>query len=183
VAATEPQRREAYFTLSSAIDLASAESILSAARQAAEAKVDEFVLCIASLGGHFGRALSIGAILEALPFEFVTFNISMVSSAANVLYISGERRVAAPHATFIFQPSAGGAQGTPQELEETVRNLRSDDEREALILAEKTGRPAQEIREIVQGSRQLTAEEALDFGIVHEIMPLAIPSEAVLLGP
>src|SRR5438477_442013 len=88
VAATEPQRREAYFTLSSGIDLASAESILSAARQAAEAKVDEFILCIASLGGHSGRALSIGAILEALPFEFVTFNISMVSSAANVLYIS-----------------------------------------------------------------------------------------------
>jgi len=183
VAATEPQRREAYFTLSSGIDLASAESVLSAARQAAEAKVDQFVLCIASLGGHFGRALSVGAVLEALPFEFVTFNISMVSSAAHVLYISGERRLAAPHATFIFQPSAGGAEGTPQELEETVRNLRSDDEREALILAEKTGRPAQEIREIVQGYTHLTAEEALDFGIVHEITPLAIPSEAVLLGP
>lgn len=165
------------------VDIESAEGVLTAARTAVATGVQTFVLCMASLGGHPGRAQSIGTLLAGMPFTFVTFNVGMVASAANTIYLMGEQRRAIPSATFSFHPATGGAsQASPDELEEQAQSLRLADEAEAQLIKERTGKTIKAARALSAERRQFNAREALSFGIVTEVCPFVIPPGAMLLN-
>ncbi len=175
---------QAFISFSGSIHVGEAESIINAATGALDAGVHTAVLCLASFGGNFARSLSLGNMLRALPFRFVTFNVGITASAANVLFLSGEERFAARHATFGFHPSSVTLNGEldPNELEERRVALLADDEREERIIAERTKLTRAQARGLVRRSGTLTAREALDAGIIQAVKELEIPPGALVLS-
>ena len=97
---------EAYISFSGRIQLAESDALIDKAIEAADAGVERFVLCLASFGGNFARALSLGHTIRALPRVCVMFNVGFVASAANTLFLAGEERYAARSAIFGIDPSS-----------------------------------------------------------------------------
>lgn len=83
---------------------------------------------------------------------------------------AADRRAAAPHARFhLSQPTARFA-GTPEEI--AAQNRQQQELLWQLYgrLARRTGRPAEEVAEDMRRGRYLDAREALEYGLIDEIV-------------
>src|ERR1039457_1761245 len=77
------------------------------------------------------------------------WNIGNIQSAANILFLCGDERYATPRSTFFFHqtgydPPVGRV--TEPYLTEKLKAVQYDDNRSALIIANKTGKAVQDVR-------------------------------------
>lgn len=170
----------AFVSFSSPLNLKSTEALLEAAAGLLAEKTSRLVLCLSSFGGNFDRAVSLYNTLRAMPFELVTHNVGNVGSAANVLFLAGERRLACPQAVFFFHPSSVSLEGSydPRELAHQRAELLESDERESEIVQARTSLSSAQVKRLVNGSTTIGAARALEAGIIHEIRDLEIPKGA-----
>lgn len=173
----------AFVSFSGKLNLDSTEALIGAAAELCGEGVTELVLCVSCFGGNFDRAVSLYNTLRALPLKLVTHNVGNVGSAAIVLFLAGEERYACPQTVFFFHPSSVSLEGSfePQELARERVELLESDAREREIIAQRTRLGAREIRALVNGSRTIGAERALDAGLIDAIRELQIPRGARLV--
>ena len=69
----------------------------------------------------------------------------------------------------IHQPS-GGAQGQATEIEITAKHILKTKEKLNKILAENTGKPIEEIAKDTDRDNFMSAEEALEYGLVDKVL-------------
>jgi len=83
---------------------------------------------------------------------------------------AAHRRVAAPHVRFHLSQPTTRFGGTPDEI--AAQNRQQQELLWKLYgrLARRTGRPAEEIAEDMRRGRYLDADEALEYGLVDEIL-------------
>ena len=83
---------------------------------------------------------------------------------------TADHRTATPHARFhLAQPKARFT-GTPEEIAAQSRQQQELLWKLYGRLARRTGRPAEEIAEDMRRGRYLAAREALDYGLIDEII-------------
>jgi ATP-dependent Clp protease protease subunit len=70
----------------------------------------------------------------------------------------------------IHQPS-GGAQGQATDISIVANHILRTKEKMNKILAERTGQPLKKVSADMERDYYMTAEEALSYGIVDEIIP------------
>ncbi len=160
------------------------EATLRLAVQAKNTGATRLTLCLASRGGDFRQGVSLGNLLRGLPMTFATFNVGVASSAAVVLFLAGEERYAEPNAVFGLHPSSIQLEGSfnPKDLATHRAGLLADDGLEEEMIGGLAGLPNATVRKLVQGSKKLTAQEALELGFVKEVKPLAIPPTALVFS-
>jgi ATP-dependent protease ClpP protease subunit len=61
---------------------------------------------------------------------------------------------------------------------ERLKAIQFEDNRSAAILAAKTGRPVEEVREWQNAELVMNTDAAIKNGIVHGVRPLVIPEKA-----
>ena len=84
---------------------------------------------------------------------------------------AADHRSAAAHTRFrLFQPTAHFS-GTPDQIAAHSRQQQELLWRLHARLAQRTGRPAEEVAEDMRRGRDLDATEALDYGLIDEISP------------
>jgi ATP-dependent Clp protease protease subunit len=173
--------REAYVHFTREINGDTTESLLDELTTLANEGVPRVVLCFASPGGWTPKAVAIYNMLRAFPVELVTHAIGEVASAGNMPFLAGEVRYACPQATFMLHPGSFNAKDEQLDvrtMRERIDKLEGHDDRERVIVKQRTNLNAAEIRALVQRSATLTATEAVDAGIVHRVKQLKIPSGA-----
>ena len=69
----------------------------------------------------------------------------------------------------IHQPS-GGAQGQATEIEITAKHILKTKERLNKILSENTGKPIEQVAADTDRDNWLSAEEAVEYGLVDKVM-------------
>jgi ATP-dependent protease ClpP protease subunit len=142
------------------------------------------VLCISSDGGNMESAFYGYEILRSLPVAIATHNLSLVASAANLLFMAGSVRYAAPESSFLFHntkvPITSPGIANQEELRLTVEGTRQADRRCANIIAERIGKPQREVRRWFD-EKFRTAEFALKVGIISKICPLSVGHEDVFV--
>jgi ATP-dependent protease ClpP protease subunit len=172
--------QQAFVSFSSQLNVKSTEALIEAAAALASENVTRLVLCLSSFGGNFDRGVSLYNTLRALPLELITHNVGNVGSAANVVFLAGEHRYASPQTVFFFHPSSVSLDGSydPGELAHHRAELLESDAREREIVVERTSLTAQQVKAIVDRSSTLSAQRALEAGIIQEIRELEIPRGA-----
>ncbi len=175
--------KQAFISFSGKLNLDSTEALIGAAAELCGEGATRLVLCISSFGGNFDRAVSLYNTLRALPLTLVTHNVGNVGSAAIALFLAGEERYACPQAVFFFHPSSASLEGSfePRELARERAELLESDAREHEIIAQRTQLSAREIRALVNGSRTIGAQRALQAGIIDAVSDLQIPRGARLV--
>jgi len=135
--------------------------------------VERFVFLMSSPGGNVFAGLSAYNFLKGIPAEVITHNFGSVDSIAAILFCSGSKRYCVPHARFILHGVTLDVktpiQFTEKSLEERIRNLRVDREIFSRVLTDTTGRNHAQVEHDILEGIVLNSEQALEYGLVHEI--------------
>ena len=94
-----------------------------------------------------------------------------IGGAAVGLFAVAPHRKAFPHTRFrLKEPRAAGVSGTAEDVANAAgQHLRALDDL-IVRIAEATGQPRSRVEDDMSRGRELTAEEAREYGLVHEIV-------------
>jgi ATP-dependent protease ClpP protease subunit len=178
-------KKTTYIKFFAFVDQKSVNALVSAVSRKIPLGVQRFVVLISSLGGSVFHGLSAYNFLKGLPVEVVTHNFGSVDSIAGVLFCAGSKRYSVPHARFLLHPVSlnipGPANLSDKNLEEMLKGLKIDQENIAGVIAATAGKSEADILKAIQDRTTLSPEEAIAFGLVHEIKEGLIPEDADLV--
>jgi ATP-dependent Clp protease protease subunit len=143
-----------------------------------EKKNQDINIYINSPGGWVHSGLAILDTMRFVPCNVATYCIGMSASMAAVLLSSGTKgkRYVLPNARVLLHQPAGGMQGAASDIKihaEEILKLRA---RINEILAQNTGQPIERIERDTDRDFFMSADEALKYGLVDEVLVSAKPS-------
>ena len=127
---------------------------------------------INSPGGHVYAGMAIYDTMRQVECPVSTVAVGFTASFGTVLLAAGTKgmRFALPHATIHMHQPLGGAQGQATDIEiqaNEILRLRSSINE---ILAHHTGQTTTQIAEDFDRDRYMTAQEAMQYGLVDEVL-------------
>lgn len=132
----------------------------------------EIYLYINSPGGSITAGMAIYDTMQYVKCDVCTICIGMAASMGAFLLAAGEKgkRKALPNSEVMIHQPLGGAQGQATDIEIAAKRIISIKDKMNRILSERTGKDLEELKKDVERDHFLTAEEALDYGIIDEII-------------
>jgi ATP-dependent Clp protease protease subunit len=133
----------------------------------------EITLYINSPGGSITAGLAIYDTMQYVRAPVATVCVGMAASMAAWLLAAGQKgmRKALPNSRVMIHQPLGGARGQASDIEIHAREILYVRERMNIIMAKHTGQPAQKIKEDTERDRYLSAEEAVAYGILDNVIP------------
>lgn len=170
---------EVYGVFCGSINQESAQKICNTFGVASNGGVKHIHLLYQSIGGAVGDGIFLHNFFEALPMNLTLYNAGQVSSAAAVAYLGAKTRKASASATFMLHRSTNTPQvATVANMTALVKNLALDDQRIEAILREHVTLPDDLWDIFDRHDIYLSAAEAVQYGIAHEIGDFAPPADA-----
>ena len=80
------------------------------------------------------------------------------------------KRYALPNSDIMIHQPSGGAQGQATEIEITAKHILKTKEKLNKILAENTGKPIEVIAADTDRDNFMSAEEALEYGLIDKVL-------------
>jgi ATP-dependent Clp protease, protease subunit len=139
----------------------------------AENPEKDIALYINSPGGSISSGLAIYDTMQYIKPDVATYCVGQAASMAAVLLaagMKGKRTVLPNSRVLIHQPWLSGLGGQQTDIEIHARDMMMMRERLDDILAFHTGKPKDEIHRDTERDRILSADEAVEYGIVDRVM-------------
>ena len=132
----------------------------------------DIYLYINSPGGSVSAGLAIYDTIRYLKCEVVTICVGLAASMGAFLLASGAKgkRKALPNSEIMIHQPSGGAYGQASDVKIHADHIVKTRRKLNEILAERTGQPISVIEEATERDNFLSAEEALEFGLIDEIV-------------
>lgn len=129
-------------------------------------------LLVSSPGGHLESGDAIHDIIRFIAAPVNMIGTGWVGSAATHLYLSvpKERRFCLPNTRFLIHQPSGGAGGPASDIAIHAQEIIKARERVARIISRETGRPMEQVQQDIERDRWMSAEEAIDYGLVGKII-------------
>ena len=144
---------------------------------ASESTEREIHLYISSPGGSVQAGLAIYDTMRHLPCPIVTTCVGYAASFGTILLMAGDHglRRALPHARIhIHQPLIqGGLAGQATDIDIHAREILHTRDVLNDIIHHHTGQPLDRIKHDTERDYYMSAEEAVEYGIIDEVLKLA----------
>ena len=129
-------------------------------------------LYINSPGGLVDQTLAVYDTMQFVGSEVATYCIGQAASGAAVILMAGTKgkRYILPNAKVMLHQPYGGITGQAEDVRIQADEVLRDKARINEIIANCTGKPVEQVREDTERDRYMTAQEALAYGIVDEIL-------------
>ena len=130
-------------------------------------------LYINSPGGSITAGMAIYDTMQYIRCDVSTICIGMAASMGAFLLAAGAKgkRRALPNGEILIHQPLGGARGQATEVAIHAEQLIKTREKMNKILAERTGQTVEHIALDTERDHYMTAEEALNYGLIDEIIP------------
>lgn len=130
-------------------------------------------LYINSPGGSITAGMAIYDAMQYIRCDVSTICIGMAASMGAFLLAAGAKgkRRALPNGEILIHQPLGGARGQATEVAIHAEQLIKTREKMNKILAERTGQTVEQIALDTERDHYMTAEEALNYGLIDEIIP------------
>ena len=128
---------------------------------------------INSPGGSVSAGMAIYDTMQYLKCEVSTIGVGIAASMGAFLLAAGakgKRRALENSEVMIHQPS-GGMQGQATDMLIHAEHIIRTKRKLNTILAARTGQPLEKVENDTERDNFLTAQEALEYGIIDEIIP------------
>ena len=129
-------------------------------------------LYINSPGGDITALFAIYDTMAYVKCDVSTTVMGQAASAAAVLLLAGAKgkRFALPHSRVLLHQPHGGAQGQAVDIEIQAKEITRYRKLLEELIAEHTGQPLDKVAKDTDRDYILTAQEAVDYGIVDEVI-------------
>lgn len=127
---------------------------------------------INSPGGEVSSGLMIYDTMQYIKADIQTICMGMAASMGSFLLAAGTpgKRFALPNAEIMIHQPTGGAQGQASDIRIAAEHIIRMRERLNKILSERTKQPLEKIAIDTERDNWMTAEDAIAYGIIDEIM-------------
>ena len=129
-------------------------------------------LYINSPGGSVTAGMAIYDTMQYVKCDVSTKCMGMAASMGAILLSGGTKgkRLALPNAEIMIHQPSGGAQGQATEIEIAAEHILRTKKKLNTILSENTGQPYETIVKDTERDNWLTAQEALEYGLIDKVM-------------
>ena len=129
-------------------------------------------LYINSPGGSVTAGMAIYDTMQYGKCDVSTMCMGMAASMGAFLLSGGTKgkRLALPNAEIMIHQPSGGAQGQATEIEIAAEHILRTKKKLNTILSENTGQPYETIVKDTERDNWLTAQEALEYGLIDKVM-------------
>lgn len=127
---------------------------------------------INSPGGSVSAGLAIYDTMQYIRPDVSTICIGMAASMGAFLLSSGAKgkRIALPNSEIMIHQPSGGSRGQATDIQIQAEQILKIKKRLNAILAENTGKSVNEIERDCERDHFMTAEEALAYGIIDQVI-------------
>jgi ATP-dependent Clp protease protease subunit len=127
---------------------------------------------INSPGGSVSAGMAIYDTMNFIKCDVSTICIGMAASMGAFLLSAGAKgkRFALPHSEIMIHQPLGGAKGQATDIEIQAKQILRIKATLNEILAANTGKPLEIIEKDTDRDNYMTAEEALDYGLIDKIL-------------
>jgi ATP-dependent Clp protease protease subunit len=138
----------------------------------AYASDDPITLYIGSPGGHVESGDTIFDMIQFIRPVVRAVGTGWVGSIATHIYLAAERenRFCLPNTRFLIHQPAGGFGGTASDVEIHAREIVKTRERINRIIAERTGKPLEQVARDTNRDFWMGPEESVEYGLVGRIV-------------
>lgn len=129
-------------------------------------------LYINSPGGSVTAGMAIYDTMQFIKSDVSTICIGMAASMGAFLLAGGTKgkRMALPNAEIMIHQPSGGARGQATEIQIVAENILKTKKKLNQMLADNTGKPYDVVAADTERDYYMSAEEALDYGIIDSIV-------------
>ncbi|MCI5822128.1 MAG: ATP-dependent Clp endopeptidase proteolytic subunit ClpP [Lachnospiraceae bacterium] len=129
-------------------------------------------LYINSPGGMVTGGMAIYDTMQYIKCDVSTICIGMAASMGAFLLAGGAKgkRFALPNAEVMIHQPSGGAKGQATEIQIVAENILKTKKKLNQMLAENTGKPLEQVEIDTERDYYMSAEEALEYGLIDGII-------------
>jgi ATP-dependent Clp protease, protease subunit len=129
-------------------------------------------MLISSPGGHVESGDAIHDVIRFIGAKVTTIGTGWVASAGTHIFLAPpkENRVCLPNTRFMIHQPGGGAGGPATDIAIQAKEILRTRERIAKVISRQTGQPLQKVLSDMERDFWLTAEEAIQYGLVSRII-------------
>src|SRR5438552_4094893 len=134
---------------------------------------DKEINCyINSPGGSIAAGFAIYDTMQFIKPDISTLCVGMAASMGAFLLAAGTKgkRFALPNSTVLIHQPLGGFQGQASDIAIHAKFILNLRERMNRLMAQHTGKPIEQIEKDTDRDRFLTAEEAVDYGLIDKVL-------------
>ena len=126
---------------------------------------------INSPGGSVTAGLAIYDTMQFIKCDVSTICVGLAASMGSFLLAGGTKgkRFSLPNSEILIHQPLGGAQGQATDIMIEAEHIRRTKERLNRLLAQNTGQPYEKVVADTDRDNWMTAEEALQYGIIDKI--------------
>lgn len=140
-------------------------------------------LYINSPGGSVTAGLAIYDTMQFISCDVATYCVGQAASMGAVLLAAGAKgkRSALPNARILIHQPLAGMEGTAEDILIHAKEFGKVKERLNQILLKHTGHPLEKIKQDTDRDRFMSAEEALEYGLIDRVVdrvPNAEPAKS-----
>ncbi|WP_226675183.1 ATP-dependent Clp endopeptidase proteolytic subunit ClpP [Mesobacillus jeotgali] len=127
---------------------------------------------INSPGGSTTAGFAIFDTMEYIKPDISTICIGMAASFGAMLLLAGTKgkRFALPNSEIMIHQPLGGARGQATEIEISAKRILKLRDHVNQIISERTGQPVEKIEKDTDRDYFMSAQEALEYGIIDKII-------------
>lgn len=132
----------------------------------------DIYMYINSPGGSVSAGLAIYDTMNFVNSDVQTIVLGMAASMASILSTAGAdgKRFALPNSEILIHQPLGGAQGQSTEIQIAAEHILKTRNLINKILSERTGQDLEKINKDTERDNFMTAQEAVDYGLIDGIM-------------
>jgi ATP-dependent Clp protease protease subunit len=176
-----------YINLQTAISQESAAKLVAAVITEMQKGMTDLHLLMSSGGGLVDPGMAIFNFLRGIPVKVHTYNYGSVDSVAGVIYCAGTRRLAMPHCKFLihgvtWRLAPNTIELPEQRIREYLGQIETIKRNIASVISEATGKTTEDVTADMTKGLTMTAVEAKDYGLVHEISTQLVPAGAQVIS-
>ncbi len=138
----------------------------------AEDPAKDIALYINSPGGSISAGMAIYDTMQHIRADVSTICVGLAASMGAFLLAAGQKgkRYALPNAEIMIHQPSGGTQGQATDIEIHAKRIIKMRESLNRIMADRTGQPLDRIAQDTERDYFMTAQEAIEYGIIDEVM-------------
>ena len=134
-------------------------------------KDKDISMYIQSPGGYVHSGLAIYDTMQYVKPDITTVCVGMAASAGSMLLMAGTKgkRIALPNSKIMIHQPSGGFRGQATDMEIHVNDMMETKKRLNGLYVKHTGQDLKIVQDSMERDNFMTAEEAIEFGLVDRI--------------